>query len=114
MAKLFTRITSFLFLFIFVGACMIEARPLNVVNRSKCITTAVDIGFSEGFFDGLLLGAIKQSGPSPGDGHKFTDSDATRHAKDEGVRTGARHGFTSSGNMAHVMDSGPSDGGAGH
>ncbi|CAL9015995.1 unnamed protein product [Prunus brigantina] len=26
-----------------------------------------------GFLDGLSLGAIKESGPSPGEGHKFTN-----------------------------------------
>jgi hypothetical protein len=28
----------------------------------------------ESFFDGLSLGEIKQSGPSPGVGHEFTNS----------------------------------------
>ncbi|KAJ0097677.1 hypothetical protein Patl1_28607 [Pistacia atlantica] len=31
----------------------------------------------ESFFEGVSLGAIEESGPSPGQGNKFTDSRGT-------------------------------------
>ncbi|KAI4326055.1 hypothetical protein MLD38_031407 [Melastoma candidum] len=111
MAKLFTTTVNVLFLvLILLGASAIETRPLNGLNTKDI--AAGDL--SDGFFDGLLLGAMKQSGPSPGKGHKFTDSEAMDHMVDDGSSTGAAHGFTGSGNVAHVMDSGPSSGGGGH
>ncbi|CAN0863886.1 hypothetical protein LINGRAHAP2_LOCUS8803 [Linum grandiflorum] len=39
----------------------------------------------ERFFDGLALGAIKESGPSPGVGHSFTNS------KNSGPSPGVGH-----------------------
>uniref|UniRef100_A0A2P2NI55 Transmembrane protein n=1 Tax=Rhizophora mucronata TaxID=61149 RepID=A0A2P2NI55_RHIMU len=48
-----------------------EARPLNIMKYSGNSAASKVI---EGFFDGLSLGAIKESGPSPGVGHKFTNS----------------------------------------
>lgn len=61
---------------------MVEARPLNMVG------TAV----AEDFFAGLSLGAIKQSGPSPGgDGHAFTNVDTLGGIKDSGPSPGVGH-----------------------
>ncbi|KAJ9170635.1 hypothetical protein P3X46_018729 [Hevea brasiliensis] len=45
-----------------------EARPLNIMESNRAMI------WDKSFFDGLSLGAIKQSGPSPGQGNKYTDS----------------------------------------
>ncbi|KAI4330260.1 hypothetical protein MLD38_028560 [Melastoma candidum] len=114
MAKLFATTVNFLFIvLVLLGACAIEARPLNAMSL-KGLAIESNSGSSDGFFNVLLLGAMKQSGPSPGEGHKFTDSEAMDHIADKGPSTGTAHGFASSGEMAHVMDSGPSSGGGGH
>jgi hypothetical protein len=48
-----------------------EARPFNVMEPRS--STALG-----GFFDGLSLGGIKQSGPSPpGPGHQFANHEST-------------------------------------
>ncbi|EEF37427.1 conserved hypothetical protein [Ricinus communis] len=64
------EILSFLFvLFLVLVGSTTEARPLNILephHRPRMM--------DKGFFDGLSIGAIKQSGPSPGAGNKYTDS----------------------------------------
>lgn len=58
------------------GLLVTEARPLNVMDSTS---VAGD------FFQGLSLGAIKESGPSPGgDGHKFVNFDTFGGIKDFG------------------------------
>ncbi|KAG6744552.1 hypothetical protein POTOM_051188 [Populus tomentosa] len=47
-----------------------EARPFNTMkSRNSAASRAI-----ESFFDGLSLGEIKQSGPTPGVGNGFTNS----------------------------------------
>ncbi|CAN0863888.1 PAMP-induced secreted peptide 2 [Linum grandiflorum] len=46
----------------------------------------------ERFFDGLALGAIKESGPSPGVGHSFTNSvNSLGGRKNSGPSPGVGH-----------------------
>ncbi|KAL3726084.1 hypothetical protein ACJRO7_031039 [Eucalyptus globulus] len=87
-----------------------EARPFNVME------TKAPVGVScGGFFDGLSLGAIKQAGPSPGEGHKFTNSKTLGGIKDSGPSPGEGHKFTNSETLGGIKDSGPSPGeGHGH
>lgn len=66
---------SFFFLALLIsllvfGPAMTEARPFNILkpDRRPCFDG------NKGFFDVWSLGAIKQSGPSPGQGNKYTDS----------------------------------------
>ncbi|CAN0863884.1 PAMP-induced secreted peptide 2 [Linum grandiflorum] len=55
-------------------------RPLNILNPM------------ERFFDGLALGAIKESGPSPGVGHSFTNSvNSLGGRKNSGPSPGVGH-----------------------
>ncbi|KAF8085325.1 hypothetical protein N665_0671s0004 [Sinapis alba] len=53
-------------LFMLVGSVLVESRPLDLTKTEEKKLVA-------GFFDGLLLGSIKGSGPSPGKGHNFVD-----------------------------------------
>ncbi|KAK3416484.1 hypothetical protein EUGRSUZ_H02236 [Eucalyptus grandis] len=55
------------------------ARPFNVMEPKAPVGVACG-----GFFDGLSLGAIKQAGPSPGEGHKFTNSETLGGIEDSG------------------------------
>lgn len=57
-----------IFLILSLGSVNTEARLMNTlkVDASKVK--------KEGFVKGLSLGAIKESGPSPGQGNQFTDS----------------------------------------
>ncbi|CAN7033559.1 unnamed protein product [Brassica rapa subsp. trilocularis] len=49
-----------------VGSVLVETRPLDLTKTGEKKLVA-------GFFDGLSLGSIKGSGPSPGKGHNFVD-----------------------------------------
>ncbi|KAL3726098.1 hypothetical protein ACJRO7_031053 [Eucalyptus globulus] len=86
-----------------------EARPFNVMETTAPV--GVDCG---GFFNGLLLGAIKQAGPSPGEGHKFINLKTLRGIKDSGVSPGEGHKFTKLETLGGIKDSGPSPPGEGH
>ncbi|KAH7566640.1 hypothetical protein JRO89_XS08G0206900 [Xanthoceras sorbifolium] len=55
-----------------------EARPFNILKLDGSKMR------NKSFFDGLSLGAIKQSGPSPGVGNKFTDSTTLGGIKNSG------------------------------
>ncbi|XP_019057384.1 PREDICTED: uncharacterized protein LOC109116433 [Tarenaya hassleriana] len=77
-------IASVLF-FMVMGSILVEARPLGLPEAGEKLVA--------GFFDGLSLGSIKQSGPSPGEGHKFTDRRNT---------------------LGSIKPSGPSPSGPGH
>ncbi|CAH2061386.1 unnamed protein product [Thlaspi arvense] len=61
-------ILSSILIFMLVGSVLVvEARPLNRLTKAEEKLVAK-------FFDGLSLGAIKESGPSSGgEGHKFVD-----------------------------------------
>ena len=57
----------------------------------------------------LSIGAIKQSGPSPGDGHRFTNVGTLGGIK-SGPSPGDGHRFTNVGTLGGIKDSGPSPG----
>ncbi|KAG6666167.1 hypothetical protein I3843_01G012500 [Carya illinoinensis] len=78
-----------LFLLPVFMATVLEARdPFNAMEPRNSRTV---VGGLEGFFDGLYLGAIKQSGPSPGAGHKFTEHQTLGGIKDAGPSPGQGH-----------------------
>ncbi|CAH2076262.1 unnamed protein product [Thlaspi arvense] len=72
-----TVLCSILF-FMLVGSVLVETRPLGLTKTKEKLMA--------GFFDGLSLGSIKGSGPSPpGQGHKFIDrTDTFRFDKHSG------------------------------
>nr|DAD21421.1 TPA_asm: hypothetical protein HUJ06_022884 [Nelumbo nucifera] len=53
------------------------------------------------------LGNIKDSGPSPGAGHSFTNSQTLGGIKNSGPSPGAGHGFSNDQTLAGIKDSGP-------
>ncbi len=61
------------------------ARPLNILKSDGSRV------WDKGFFDGLSLGAIKQSGPSPGQGNKYTDSQSFGRIHKDGPSPGEGH-----------------------
>lgn len=64
--------------FMLIGSVLVDSRPLGLTNTEEKKLVA-------GFFDGLSLGSIKGSGPSPGKGHKSMDrSDTFRFVKHSG------------------------------
>ncbi|RDX69038.1 hypothetical protein CR513_51904, partial [Mucuna pruriens] len=88
----------------------LEARPLSIIG-----TNSATEGEVVGFFDWLSLGAMKDSGPSPGVGHKFSNSDTLGGIKDSGPSPGGKgHKFTDSQTLGGIKNSGPSPGGVGH
>ncbi|CAN0918015.1 hypothetical protein LINGRAHAP2_LOCUS30617 [Linum grandiflorum] len=59
-------------LIIMLGSGTEAARPLNILKNSQ---RGGGIWWEHSsFFEGLAIGAIKQSGPSPGVGNSFTNS----------------------------------------
>ncbi|KAK3415998.1 hypothetical protein EUGRSUZ_H01291, partial [Eucalyptus grandis] len=57
----------------------------------------------------------EDSGPSPGEGHKFTNSETLGRIKGSGPSPGEGHKFTNSETLGGIKDSGPSPGeGHGH
>ncbi|CAI0430323.1 unnamed protein product [Linum tenue] len=54
--------------------CGVEARPLNILKQSTDAQSGGSWWADAAFWDGLALGAVKQSGPSPGVGNSFTDA----------------------------------------
>ncbi|OWM65660.1 hypothetical protein CDL15_Pgr017157 [Punica granatum] len=71
MARSFGFFFFFLLLLSFMSSNVIEARPFNIMKQGP--RSGNVLKYREGFFNGLALGAIKQSGPSPGQGNKFVD-----------------------------------------
>ncbi|KAF8098927.1 hypothetical protein N665_0255s0004 [Sinapis alba] len=65
--------------FMLIGSVLVETRPLG-------LTMTEEKKLMAGFFDGLSLGSIKGSGPSPGGkGHNFINrSDTFRFEKHSG------------------------------
>ncbi|KAK8556751.1 hypothetical protein V6N13_064759 [Hibiscus sabdariffa] len=85
-----------------------EARdPFNVLMSPNLVGRKVP-----DFFDiNLYLGAIKGSGPSaPGEGHSFVNGGI----KNSGPSPGAGHKLTDSFDLGGIKNSGPSNGGEGH
>lgn len=63
-----------------IGSVLVETRPLGLTKTEEKLVAS--------FFDGLSLGSIKGSGPSPGEGHKFVDrKDTFRFDKHSGPST---------------------------
>lgn len=95
--------------FLFLNSIFIatDARPFNVLETRS----ANDHRGCGGFFDGLSLGAIKQSGPSPGDGHKHKQQQTLGGIKDSGPSSGGGgHKFTGKQTLGGIKESGPSPG----
>ncbi|CAH8358834.1 unnamed protein product [Eruca vesicaria subsp. sativa] len=77
---------SILFFMLVGSILVVESRPLGLTKAEEKLLAK--------FFDGLSLGAIKESGPSSGgEGHKFVDRSAP---------------------LVYVKQSGPSPSGPGH
>ncbi|XP_010446679.1 PREDICTED: uncharacterized protein LOC104729439 [Camelina sativa] len=71
-------LVSSILVFMLIGLVLVESRPLG-------LTKTEEKKFMAGFFDALSLGSIKDSGPSPGEGHKFVDrKDTFRFVKHSG------------------------------
>ncbi|CAH8315400.1 unnamed protein product [Eruca vesicaria subsp. sativa] len=65
--------------FMLICLVLVETRPLAGLTKTE------EKKLVAGFFDGLSLGSIKNSGPSPGEGHNFVDrSDTSRFEKHSG------------------------------
>ncbi|KAG5102690.1 hypothetical protein JHK84_047659 [Glycine max] len=79
-----------------------EARPLSIIETEKSVTGGEVVDF----FDWLSLGAMKDSGPSPGVGHKFTNSETLGGIKDSGPSSGGPgHQFTNSQTLGGIKNS---------
>ncbi|CAI0461580.1 unnamed protein product [Linum tenue] len=63
--------------------CGVEARPFNILRADA--HSSGSWWADAAFWDGLALGAVKQSGPSPGVGNSFTD------ASNDGPSPGVGH-----------------------
>lgn len=102
-----SKTLSLFLLFLLVDSTLvaIEARPLNIIKWGS----DGNRGIGKGFFDGLTLGAIKQSGPSPGEGHKYTDSHTLGGIK-AGPSPGQGHKYTEAQTLGGIKNSGPSPG----
>ncbi|KAF5736189.1 Heavy metal atpase 1 [Tripterygium wilfordii] len=75
-ASQFRSLCNFFFillLLIISVSVEIDARPFNIMKSENPAGRVI----VHGFFDEWSLGSIKQSGPSPGVGHKYTDSKKT-------------------------------------
>ncbi|XP_027348558.1 PAMP-induced secreted peptide 2 [Abrus precatorius] len=85
----------------------LQARPLGIIETGNSATKGEVVDF----FDWLSLGSIKQSGPSPGVGHKFPNTETLGGIKDSGPSSGGKgHEFTNSETLGQIKDSGPSPG----
>lgn len=63
-----------------ISLVLVESRPLGLTKTEEKLVA--------GFFDGLSLGSMKGSGPSPGKGHMFVDrKDTFRFDKHSGPST---------------------------
>ncbi|CAK7337744.1 unnamed protein product [Dovyalis caffra] len=72
MATMLKSLSFLVILLMLNSLCLMEteARPFKIMKaRNSAASRAI-----ESFFDGLSLGEIKQSGPSPGVGHGHTNS----------------------------------------
>ncbi|CAL1380756.1 unnamed protein product [Linum trigynum] len=55
--------------------CGVEARPFNIVKSDAESSGSGGSWWADAaFWEELALGAVKQSGPSPGVGNSFTDA----------------------------------------
>ncbi|KAM7510426.1 hypothetical protein LguiB_009301 [Lonicera macranthoides] len=70
-----------------------KARPLNIMKSPSSAELRV-----EEFFDRYALGAVKD-GPSPGQGHKFTDTQTLGGNKSSGPSPGEGNKFVAGKNQ---------------
>ncbi|XP_061340023.1 PAMP-induced secreted peptide 2-like [Gastrolobium bilobum] len=113
MTSTILKTQGFLVLFLMLNSAfmVLEARPLSILETRNSATRRDFVDF----FDWLSLGAIKQSGPSPGQGHKFTNTETLGGIKNSGPSSGgAGHKFTNTEILGGIKNSGPSSGGEGH
>ncbi|KAF8054300.1 hypothetical protein N665_1332s0012 [Sinapis alba] len=65
--------------FMLIGSVLVETRPFGGLTKTE------EKKLVAGFFDGLSLGSIKDSGPSPGKAHNFVNrNDTSRFEKQSG------------------------------
>lgn len=84
---------TFILVVALLGNGGLEGRPLSLMASGSGSAAAI----AKDFFEGLSLGAIKQSGPSAGgDGHKFVNYDTFGGIKDSGPTPGAGHSHVTS------------------
>ncbi|CAI0461587.1 unnamed protein product [Linum tenue] len=86
-----------------VLGCGVESRPLNILKRPDA-QSGGSWWADAAFWEGLALGAVKQSGPSPGVGNSFTDGLALGAVKQSGPSPGVGNSFT------YAANDGPSPG----
>lgn len=67
MSKGVVGLVATILLFMLIGSVLVESRPIGGLTKTE------EKKLEAGFFDGLSLGSIKDSGPSPGMGHNFVD-----------------------------------------
>ncbi|KAL1212215.1 PAMP-induced secreted peptide 2 [Cardamine amara subsp. amara] len=103
-------LSSVLFFMLVSSVLVVEARPLGLTKDEEKLVAK--------FFDGLSLGAIKDSGPSSGgEGHHFVDrTDTLGYGKHSGPSSGGEgHQFVDrSETLGYGKHSGPSPSGPGH
>ncbi len=105
MAREMKSFISLLIILVLLLSFKSEARPFNILKSGSHHHQGIE---SKGFFVGLYLGAIKQSGPSPGQGNKFTDAQTFGAVKD-GPSPGQGNKFTDAQTFGVAKD-GPSPG----
>ncbi|CAL1372084.1 unnamed protein product [Linum trigynum] len=66
-------------------------RPFSIMESETAQAAGCAI---ERFFDGLALGAMMVSGPSPGVGHSFSNAETLGGMKNSGPSPGVGHSFT--------------------
>ncbi|OAY33713.1 hypothetical protein MANES_13G118000v8 [Manihot esculenta] len=79
-----------LIFFLILGLLNSATEAGRSMNTSKTRDSATS-RVIKGFLDGFSLGAIKQSGPSPGVGHKYVDSQTLGGIKNSGPSSGEGH-----------------------
>ncbi|KAJ9170634.1 hypothetical protein P3X46_018728 [Hevea brasiliensis] len=87
MADFLRKSLSFFLILVLINLVFLETeagRPLK--TRDSTASRVI-----KGFLDGFSLGAIKESGPSPGVGHKYANTKTLGGIKDSGPSPGEGH-----------------------
>ncbi|EYU34552.1 hypothetical protein ABFS82_12G017900 [Erythranthe guttata] len=92
------RVLDFLIILVVIGSIILatEGRRLNaapeVVGGFSYVKAGPSPGEGHKFTNVETLGGVKESGPSPGEGHKLTDTKTTLGGvKDSGPSPGEGH-----------------------
>lgn len=94
---------------VFLVLSLTDARPFNVLGSPDCFKGL------DGFFNGLSIMGIKNSGPSPGgEGHNYVNAQTLGGIKNSVPSPGAGHAYKNAQTLAGIKVSGPSPGGKGH